>query len=220
MEKFFSPGCTLMLYKPDLAQRVYTYMRRHIPDLQFNTACCNHRQPVEAPALYVSVCSGCINNFAKQDAGYDSRSVWETIDQDPDFPYPDYGGLAVSIQDACPTRDRPHVHQAIRRLLARMNLSLVEPPNTREKTKCCGDIFWLHAGKAEALAREQERADEMPCQHVVVHCVSCIKAFHNGGKTPLYLTDLLFGEPTADYGPVDPDEWHTKQNAYIDSHRP
>ena len=57
----------------------------------------------------------------------------------------------------------------------------------------------------------------MPCQDVVVYCVSCMKSMAVGGKTPHYLVDLLFDEPSLP-GETDLDRYHGALNCYIDAH--
>lgn len=56
----------------------------------------------------------------------------------------------------------------------------------------------------QVKAQIKKRADEMPCEDVVVYCVSCIKAMHIGGKKPRHLVDLLFREETVP-GTFEPD---------------
>ena len=46
------------------------------------------------------------------------------------FPFPDYKGKVMSIIDACPTREQTGIHKAIRTLLKKMNITLVEPERT------------------------------------------------------------------------------------------
>ena len=122
----------------------------------------------------------------------------------------------MTIHDACPTRTESRVHEALRRLLARMNVSVVEAAATRGNAACCGDNFYGILPVAEVKERMRERAESMPEQEVVVYCVSCIKSMHIGGKTPRYIVDLLFGENT-EIGTYEPDEWHEELNRYIDN---
>ncbi len=141
-------------------------------------------------------------------------SLWEILAGETRFPFPDYGGRAMTVLDACPTRDQPRVHDAVRRLLARMNVSLIEPAATREHGVCCGDSLWGTAAPAKVLAHMRRRAAQMPCEDVVVYCVSCIKAMANGGRRPRYLVDLLCGEPTHPRT-RDPEAWHAQLEACI-----
>lgn len=39
-------------------------------------------------------------------AGATARSLWEVIDQDDAFAFPDYRGMRVTLQDCWRTRDR------------------------------------------------------------------------------------------------------------------
>jgi hypothetical protein len=61
------------------------------------------------------------------------------------------------------------------------------------------------------------RADQMPCEDVVVYCISCCKAMHIGGKKPRYLLDLLFQESTTP-GTFEPEQWHGEIDEFICTH--
>jgi Fe-S oxidoreductase len=123
----------------------------------------------------------------------------------------------MSILDACPTRTEVRVHRAVRALLTRMNIQLTEPRNTGTKGTCCGDSFFGTLPVEQVKAQMKKRASEMPCEDVVVYCVSCTKAMHIGGKRPRYLVDLLFGEPTT-IGTFEPEAWHREVQDFIDAH--
>jgi len=144
-------------------------------------------------------------------------SLWEVLARTDFFPLPDYHGRKMSIIDACPTRDRTRVHDAIRTLLRKMNVTLVEPKNTRTRGTCCGDTFWGEIPTDRVKEQMKKRTAEMPVDEVVVYCVSCSKAVFIGGKTPRYLVDLLLGEET-EPKTLDPDEWHRELEIYIDAH--
>jgi Fe-S oxidoreductase len=123
----------------------------------------------------------------------------------------------MTVLDACPTRDQDRVHIAVRALLKRMNIRVVEPAKTRTKGTCCGDSFYGVLPVEEVKKQMKRRADEMPVDDVVVYCVSCCKSMHIGGKTPRYLVDLLLGEDTA-VGTFEPDAWHAQLNQFIEEH--
>ena len=123
----------------------------------------------------------------------------------------------MTILDACPTRNEARVHDAVRELLRRMNVRVVEPRLTRSKGACCGDSLWGNAPTPAVVAAIKKRAVSMPAEDVVVYCVSCSKSMALGGKRPRYLVDLLFGEPTVP-GTLEPDAWHRELDEYISSH--
>ena len=71
--------------------------------------------------------------------------------------------------------------------------------------------------KPQVYEFQKKRAAQMPCEDVVVYCVSCIKAMKIGNKTPHHLVDLLLNEPT------EPQEldlvlYHETVDEYIKCH--
>jgi Fe-S oxidoreductase len=117
----------------------------------------------------------------------------------------------------CPTRTEARVHDAVRTLVARMNIVVVEPQHTRTHAVCCGDSFFGLVTDAEIKEQMARRAGEMPRRDVVVYCVSCVKSMHIGGRSPRYLVDLLFGEATS-AGTFEPAAWHAELDAFIAAH--
>jgi Fe-S oxidoreductase len=134
------------------------------------------------------------------------------------FQFPNYRGREMTILDACPTRDQSRVHDAVRSLLEKMNITVIEPRATRERGTCCGDSLWGAVPVEQVKKQMKRRAAEMSRAEVVVYCVSCIKAMANGGKRPRYLVDLLCSEET-DPQVCDPALWHAQLDAYIEQHR-
>jgi len=214
---YFNPGCALCIYKPDMEARILTHLRKRYPDIAPHKICCRHDPKITGEALILNVCAGCDRRFRSLYPGIRTISLWEVLDQADDFPYPDYKGQTISIHDACPVRDRPAVHDAIRSLLRKMNFNIVEAKRNRQKAPCCGDDFYPDLPLPEVHAKMKSRAEEMPTEEVAVYCVSCIKAMHIGGKTPRYMIDLLFGEPTTP-DVYDTVEWHKQLQDYIDAH--
>jgi hypothetical protein len=215
MTRRFAPGCALMLYKPHLAERLRGILGETIgADLPWMTCCRKDPQFAEETEL-VNVCPGCDKRFRLNYPRTSTISLWEILSGSDAFPFPDYGGRTMSIIDACPTRDQPRIHQAIRALLKRMNIAVIEPRATKTKGICCGDSMWGEIPTPEVMARMKMRAAEMPAPNVVVYCVSCALAVSIGGKTPRYMIDLLFGEETRPRI-LDLDVWHAELQAYID----
>ena len=181
------------------------------------TTCCRKPPEVDRGTQVVNVCPGCDRRFRSLYDGISTISAWELLAASRTFPFPDYGGAEMAVHDACPTRTESRVHDAVRTLLARMNIVAVEPRWTRTHAVCCGDSFF---GLVSAQKIEQQmarRASMMPRNDVVVYCVSCVKAMHIGGRKPRYLVDLLFGRETS-AGIAEPSAWHAELDAYIAAH--
>ena len=206
-----------MLYKPELARRVLNWLRSESADIGEHLTCCRHEPGLPGPARVINTCPGCDRRYRQLYEGVETVSLWEVLAASGTFPFPDYGGATMTVLDACPTRDQDRVHEAIRTLLTRMNITVVEPERTRTRGVCCGDTFYGALPVGEVKERMRARAAEMPAEDVVVYCVSCCKAMHIGGKRPRYVVDLLFAEETAP-GTFEPDQWHAEIDAFIASH--
>ncbi len=213
----FAPGCALMLYKPGLSQKVFDYLKNTTNRIEYHLTCCKHEPGFIKNTQIINICPGCNKRVKDNYTKTSTLSLWEFIAKSKIFPFPDYKGKTMTIMDACPVRSEPDIHNAIRVLLKRMNINIVEPLNNREKSVCCGDSFYGTLPVNKVLEQMKKRADELPANDVVVYCVSCIKSVYNGGKTPHYLVDLLFNETTIEKT-TDPDLWHQEIDDYISNH--
>jgi len=217
MKRIFAPGCASMLYKPGLAKRLHTILNENIGKMDILSTCCRKDPQFEKETEVINICPGCDKRFRQNYQNSFTKSLWEILAGSYSFPFPDYRGKRMSIIDACPTRDQERVHRAIRNLINKMNISLVEPENTRTKSTCCGDSFWGEIPNEKVKEQMVKRTLEMPCEDVVVYCVSCSKSVFIGGKTPHYMIDLLFGEETL-RKTVEPEQWHKELDDYIRDH--
>ena len=217
MNNVFAPGCALLIYKPELADKIFRMFEDNSPGLTTHTTCCHHEPKQPEGTRVINVCAGCDRRYRELYQGISTISLWEMLAESDDFPFPDYGQQQMSIVDACPTRDQDRVHEAVRTLLKKMNIELVEPQRTKAKGTCCGDRFYGVLPVGQVKEQMKKRASEMPVDDVVVYCVSCIKSMHIGGKRPRYLVDLLFGEETHP-GTFEPNLWHAELDKFIEAH--
>lgn len=217
MKQVYAPGCALMIYKQSLAGKVLEFLNKDSGHISEHLICCKHEPKLEKGTCVINTCAGCDRRFRELYEGISTVSLWEILADNDDFPFPDYGGKEMSIQDACPTRTEERVHRAVRKLLQRMNIKVIEPENNCTKAVCCGDSFYGVLPVEQVKEQMKRRAGEMPCEDVAVYCISCIKSMHIGGKRPHYILDLLFGENT-EIGTFEPDEWHDELQRFIDEH--
>jgi Fe-S oxidoreductase len=217
MKQVYAPGCAFIIYKSKLAKKVLAFLSKDLGGISEHLICCRHEPNLEQGTQIINICAGCDRRYRELYDGISTISLWEILAESKTFPFPDYKGMEMTVHDACPTRNQERVHAAIRKLLDRMNITIVEPENTRTKATCCGDSFYGTLSTELVKEQMKKRANEMPCKHVVVYCVSCIKAMHIGGKRPQYIVDLLFGEETG-IGTCEPDAWHDELQKFIDAH--
>lgn len=213
----FAPGCALMLYNPELAEKIHQSLVDNFGEMEMLTTCCKHDPLLPSGSKIINVCPGCDKRFSNDYMNISTISLWEILDQSSFFRFPDYRNKKMSINDACPTRNKSEVQNAIRSLLVKMNINLVEPKNSGPKGTCCGDGFYGELPDEQVLEIMKERASEMPENDVVVYCVSCIKSIFKGGKKSRYLPDLLFEEKTIPKS-LDLEKWHSELTDYIDTH--
>lgn len=206
-----------MIYKPGLAKKIHRLLIENLGEMDMLMTCCQHKPNLPENSKVINVCPGCDKRYGKEFNGVSTISLWEIMNENSFIKYPDYNEKSMTIIDACPTRDEERVHNAIRDLLIKMNIRLVEPKNTRKESTCCGDLYYgsMPTGKVKELMIE--KALEMPVDDIVVHCVSCIVAVSNGYRKPQYLADLLMNEKTV-IKSLDLDEWHNELSEFINSH--
>ena len=214
---FFNPGCALSLYRPENVTELFKYLQSNYPQIQMHNICCRHDPGLPNGSIIVNVCAGCDRRFRTLYDGISTISLWEIIDNLNNFPFPNYHGMEVSVHDPCPVRNTPVVHKAVRGLLQKMNIKVIEAEKIGTNSVYCGDSLYPNCDMEKIHTAMKSRADSMPCEKVVVYCVSCIKAMQIGGKVPCHLTDLLLGKST------DPQEcniqkWHKELDAYIEAH--
>jgi len=213
----FAPGCALMIYKPHLAEKILTLLNDHVGNMEMINTCCKHEPSCKANTTVINICPGCDKRFRNDYRDIYTVSLWEVLAGGDFFSFPDYKGRTMSIIDACPTREQIPIHKAIRTLLRKMNITLVEPERTGIHGTCCGDTFYGTIPTLKVKEQMKKRTAEMPADDVVVYCISCTKSVFIGGKTPHYLVDLLFNEETIPQT-LEPDAWHKELEEYINLH--
>jgi Fe-S oxidoreductase len=160
MKNIFAPGCALMIYKPQLAEKIHNLLNEHIGLMDRLDICCRHQPLLEADTQVINICPGCDRRYRNYDSAskrHTTISLWEVLAKNGFFPFPDYHGQPMTILDACPTQSQTQVHQAIRALLHQMNIQLIEPAKTGIQGTCCGDSFWgiLSPGDVKEKMRER-----------------------------------------------------------------
>ena len=217
MKHIFAPGCALTLYKPDLAEKLHVLLSNNLANMVRLDVCCRNQPPLEDGARVINICPGCDRRYRENYPKASTVSLWEILAETDFLPLPDYHGQMMTIIDACPTRSQVRVQQAVRTLLGKMNIELVEPTRTGTNSTCCGDSLWGVLPVEQVKSKMKERVAELPVDDVVVYCVSCSKSVFIGGKQPRYLVDLLFGATTFPKT-VEPDQWHQELEQYIANH--
>ncbi|WP_294151258.1 (Fe-S)-binding protein [uncultured Clostridium sp.] len=218
MEKcYFNPGCALSVYKPASEHKLLELLNRYFGPVKMHNICCHHDPGLPQGSTIINNCAGCDRRFRSLYEGIQTISLWEALDSIEDLPLPDYSGLTLSVHDSCSYRPKPQVHAAVRSLLGKMNIKVIDSEFSGTKSICCGDNFYPRLSIEKVTELQKKRAAQMPCQDVAVYCVSCIKSMAIGGKTPHHMTDLVLGEET-ELQEMRIDVYHDTLEAYIACH--
>lgn len=217
MKRVFAPGCALLVYKPELGKKLLEFLDKDLGDIDEHLICCHHDPKLPVGTQVINTCPGCDRRYRQLYEGITTVSLWEVLADSKTFPFPDYQGKEMAIHDACPTRDQERVHNAIRTLLGRMNIKVVEPDKTRTKSICCGSNLYGTIPVAQVKEQMNKRAAEMPADDVVVYCVSCCKSMQIGEKKPRYMVDLLLGSATVPKA-IGLEEWRAEVERFREEH--
>jgi hypothetical protein len=138
-------------------------------------------------------CSSCLRLFRDHVPEADAVSLWEVIDAVglPEGVLPRLEE-PLTVHDPCTTRGEDAVQNAVRRLLARMNVPYEELRLGRGYTECCG-FGGLMQNANPALARTvAEGRGHRSTRDYVAYCAMCRDSLAAVGKRTLHLLDLLF----------------------------
>ena len=161
-----------------------------------------------------SLCPNCIN-IIDEWRGAHVHSLWELIDQDESFIFPDYSGLKVTIQDCWRLKERIEVQEAVRSILKKMNIEFVEIKKHHQETDFCGKTLYRpqikrnytlapkhYKENAIGLFEEhsEEEQNELMKEHceqyetdiVICYCHYCLEGLIAGGVDGRHLAELLF----------------------------
>ncbi len=162
-----------------------------------------------------SLCHNCNNIIEETRPGTEVRSLWELIDGDPEFPFPDPGGKEVFVQDCWRSRGRADEQAAVRSILRKMGLRCREAREHHEKTDFCGislyreqpprnpklapkhyaegigDKFRPHT-EEEQSALMRSYCAQFGDTPVVCYCHYCLEGLQAGGAKSRHLAEYLF----------------------------
>ena len=162
-----------------------------------------------------SLCHNCNNIIEEQHPGVEVRSLWELIDEDPYFPFPDYGGEEITVQDCWIAFEKRKVQDAVRSLLRKMNFRIAELPENYEKTRFCGENLLgpctesnrqlvhhryveLYPEMFTPMTEEEKDAHfrahcgKIRTRRTACYCRFCRRGIERGGKEALHMLQLLF----------------------------
>lgn len=219
MSRKFFPGCKVKARYPEasewLAQQVID--RGYADEI---VGCCRtDHQSLTADETAVCICNNCMAMIDEDADNGALENIWVLIDNDPVFPLPSYEGKTMGIQDCGRAYDRTDVQDAVRSLMRKMNIEVVELPDAREESRFCGQSFLKSVPEQDAgfaprryvedarkrgiftptdpdivQQRMEEHAAAIPTDEVCCYCFACDMGLEAGGKDAINMIELVSGK--------------------------
>lgn len=210
----YFPSCKVGCTYSESSKKLNEYIKN-----KFNVSpigCCkeNYNKLTNEDIALVA-CNNCAAILEESSSAKDIIFVWEIIDKDPDFRFPDYNGVKMTVQDCWASVEKRHLQETIRSLMKKMNIEIEEISENFDKTKFHGTNLMAPCPKPNAqlapkryvehgshmftphTAEEQQEIFAKHCEQfttekIVCYCKSCAEAINIGGKKGLHIIELLF----------------------------
>ncbi len=206
----FFPGCSLSGTRPDGVNNVFAELQKGDRNIGIVFDCCLKPSHMLGREQYVGemfaemngwlvqqgvqevlvACPNCQSMFDTFGAGLRVRTVWEALAESG--VQLEKASGTVTVHDPCVIRTAQPVHSAVRKLLTRQGLAVVEMPHSGLNTVCCGKggaVDLLHPELAASWSAL--RTKEADGRRIITYCAGCVQALD--GHTPTnHLVDILF----------------------------
>ena len=215
MATVYFPSCKFKAGYPETSKKLAEYLNKRYG--MTITGCCRgnlEHLTQEDTAVYIcNTCSAFCDESAK--AG-EVVSIWEILAKDENFPFPDYKGEKIALQDCWRAYDKRSEQDAVRELLRKMNIRVIELPENYAKTRFCGtsileippayygqyapkrfvadapnDFFQPYTTE-DKTDRMRTHCADIPTEKAACYCVACGKGLDLGGKKSVHVMELLF----------------------------
>lgn len=235
-QKFYIASCVFTEEYPALSKKIQQYIaEKNLPIIR----CCVANYKVEdfenrmpesyredwkkilhyknfpAGSTMVSLCHNCAAIFEERHPEILRQSLWEFILQDKNFKYPDLHGEKITIQDCWRQKENIAEQSAVREILKKMNIEIVELEENFSRTKFCGyslyqpqpprnpklapkrfvenakGFFEEHTQEEKEILMKNYCA-QFETEKVIAYCHYCVRGLKLGGKKTFHLAELLF----------------------------
>lgn len=211
----YFPSCNFTQASPHTSRRAKQYLLE-VHGIK-SAGCCRpgHKALTEEDRA-LTICQSC-SSIIRENAGVKDISIFEFLNQDERFPWPDYHGERITVQDCWRAKDKKELHGAVRSILKKMNVEVVELEENREESQFCGvfrynpmaeknikiapHYFAEHMkGQLELHTEEEQQrlmelyAERFTTKRVMAYCNSCLRGLKQGGVQGIHLMDLMFPE--------------------------
>lgn len=209
---YYLPSCNFTAACPESSKKIKAYMAQQ-PGVTVAGCCRPTQKQLTQDDTAITVCLTCAA-ITREASPAGEQSFWEYVLWDEHFPWPDFHGEKITVQDCWRAGNKPGLQKAVRACLERMNLVPVELEENYEKTQFDGvwrynpvlqknlDVAPVYFEKVaetgltlipkeEQAARMQEWAKQYKTDRVLTYCNACLRGVQLGGANGVHLMELL-----------------------------
>lgn len=206
-------SCNFTAACPDASRKIKEYLSAK-PDVKVAGCCRPQQKQLTKEDTVLTVCLTCSAITNEVNPETPEKSLWEYLLTDKDFPWPDFHGEYVTIQDCWRARHKTNMLDAVRACMVKMGLHPVELSENRENTRFDGvwrynptapknlaiapKYFQNIADTALELLSPEEQKSRMEMwvrqyttDRVVTYCNACLQGALLGGAKAVHLLQLL-----------------------------
>lgn len=209
---YYFPSCNFKKAHADVSEKICAYLTaKNVKIL----GCCRVSQDLlkEGDTILTN-CTNCAIITNELSPNTQEKSVYEFILEDDDFPWKDFHGEEISVQDCWKAHKKAGAQNAVRKCLEKMNIKAVEIEENFEKTKFCGiwnlsevtplnmktapRLFKEIGEKYTTVLSEEEKLKKMRDQvarhktdRTLVYCNTCESGLKLGEGKPVHLAELI-----------------------------
>ncbi|MBR1729917.1 MAG: hypothetical protein IJ728_10390 [Selenomonadaceae bacterium] len=239
MKKFYIASCVFTEEYPQLSIKIQNYISKRF-NIQIIRCCVanykveefenrmpewyrkqwkniKHYEKYPAGSTMISLCHNCSAIFEERHPEINLMSLWELILTDDKFVYPNLNGEKITIQDCWRSKENFAEQEAVRKILQRMNIEIVELAENHDKTKFCGyslyqpqpprnaklapkrfvegakGLFQEHS-QEEKFQLMKNYCEQITTDKIIAYCHYCVRGLKLGGKNAFHLAELLFND--------------------------
>lgn len=191
MAYVYFPGCKYTALSPETSSKIKKYLNEKRNMMV--TGCCrvNHNKLTKQD-IALAVCPTCLFNLQQSAPQVKSQSLWEILADDDDFPWPDFGGHAITVQDCMDTSNNLEWQSAVRSILKRMNVTVVEIEESFEKADFCNiEASKSPESKEKKMEQLMNHCKQYTTDTVVCYCTGCYNSLKIAGMHSVHLIDMI-----------------------------
>ncbi|HMM22474.1 MAG TPA: hypothetical protein PKA10_17260 [Selenomonadales bacterium] len=211
----YFPSCKFKAGYPETSKKLAEYINNRYG--MIITGCCRgNLELLTEKDIAVCVCNTCSAFCDESSKAREVVSIWEILVKDEQFPFPDYKGEEITLQDCWRAYDKRSEQDAIHGLMRKMNIRVIELAENYEKTRFCGtsvlqippayygefapkrfgkdvpnDFFQPYTDE-DKIERMRSHCADITTERVACYCVACANGINLGDKQSVHVMELLF----------------------------